>query len=179
MRILNLMDSSLGCGWLHKSNFWQKEKEIVHSAAARKLVELAALVDPCLFAQGFQGKLSFMADSCSRDHWLSDAELTQHFRRKLSPQLPQLQGLSPAIKDCLLGFSDVLLLPKSSIPKSNQFMRKEIICHHHPPKSCRRPDCCRLLFLLPLIQKSIWVAVLFVALLQHLCSSTELDHIAS
>ena len=74
--ILENSDSSSACGWLHKSSFVSVDHSF-HALVAEQLANKFISADSSLYSQHFAGHLNVIADSLSRDHHLSDSQLSQ------------------------------------------------------------------------------------------------------
>jgi hypothetical protein len=92
-KILALTDSSSAMGWLYKASF--KEKMGEHDAVARWLAGTMIENEAALYSQHIRGCNNFVADSLSRDHHLSDEQLTFAYRTLLPLQTPQNFSISP------------------------------------------------------------------------------------
>ena len=92
--ILALTDSSSACGWLHKSSFTSSDHSF-HAEVAELLATIFIDADSSLYSQHFAGSLNVIADSLSRDHHLSDSQLSQLLHHHFPQQVPPNFTISP------------------------------------------------------------------------------------
>ena len=86
-KILAYTDNSSALGWLHKASF--SKSKPAHDRVARWLAECLMKNDSALYSQHIRGGRNFIADALSRDHHLSDDQLTFAFHTLLPSQTPK------------------------------------------------------------------------------------------
>ena len=96
-KILAYTDSSSALGWLYKASF--SETQPMHDEVARWLASILMEHDSALYSQHIRGIQNFIADSLSRDHHLSNKQLTLLFKTLLPSQTPQNFVISPLPKE--------------------------------------------------------------------------------
>jgi hypothetical protein len=93
--LLSQTDSTSCAGWLRKSNFCDSESEVVQLKTAKQLAMIVMKTESCLYSQWFAGSDNSVADACSRDFHLSDAELTHLIYSYIPSQVPFGFNLCP------------------------------------------------------------------------------------
>jgi len=90
------MDNTSAEGWLRtKSNFPPEGKQQLHFELARELAKLLMANNICLYSQWFTGVTNDVADTCSREFLMSDAELTRFLLEKYPEQVLTTFKVSP------------------------------------------------------------------------------------
>jgi len=87
MCILAQGDNAPAIGWLHKANV-DENKNLPMHIAARKYAEILLVADCCLYSQHISGIKNNVADTLSRRHDLSDADLTKFICTTYPSQVP-------------------------------------------------------------------------------------------
>jgi hypothetical protein len=103
--ILAMSDSATTAGWLCKSNFKENDNESLAMTEAKiKLSRdhaLRLLLNKCKdYCQYFPGNDNDLADSLSRDHHITDDQLTLFFHKLIPSQTPKnfkISSLPPQI----------------------------------------------------------------------------------
>jgi hypothetical protein len=113
-------DNTNAEGWFHKTNFYDDPKKI---ALARWLAEHQIKHKYCRYSQWFAGKANIVSDSLSRDHHLSDTELTSHLLSQYPKQLPNNFRICPVSKKTR---SWVYSMTANTHKKSNRSLRRWI-----------------------------------------------------
>ena len=85
-KILAYTDSSSALGWLYKASF--SSSMPAHDKVARWLALELMSYDSALYSQHIRGRHNIIADSLSRDHYLSITQLTNSFLRLYPDQTP-------------------------------------------------------------------------------------------
>jgi hypothetical protein len=85
-------DNTNAEGWLYKTNFYDDPEKI---GLARWLAEHQIKHKYCLYSQWFAGKTNIVSVSLSRDHHLSDTELTYCLLSQYPEQLPKNFRICP------------------------------------------------------------------------------------
>jgi hypothetical protein len=80
-------DSTLAAGWNRKSNF-DEEIQSLQLEIARALATMFMEHNTALYSQWFCGDWNDVSDSCSRDHHLSEQELTELLLSTVPNQVP-------------------------------------------------------------------------------------------
>ena len=75
MKNIYLTDNSCALGWLYKANFCP-ENQIHNDIVARKMAELLIENEATIFSQHIRGCNNVIADALSRDHHLTNKQLT-------------------------------------------------------------------------------------------------------
>jgi hypothetical protein len=86
--LLSQTDSTSASGWLRKSNFADREDEIIQLTAARKLAELLIQSESCLYSQWFPGDKNSISDSLSRDFHIPPSNLSVLLQSYYPDQAP-------------------------------------------------------------------------------------------
>ena len=86
-KILAYTNSSSALGWLYKESFSEEQPE--HDEVSRWLELWLMKYDSALYYQHIRGIQNFIADVLSRDHHLTDEQLTFMFQNILPLQTPQ------------------------------------------------------------------------------------------
>jgi hypothetical protein len=76
-------------GWLHKTNFCKAKEKVIQLKVARHLANLLIKNKVCIFSQWIKGKKNEVADLLSRDHTMSDIEITNQIIAKFPTQVPK------------------------------------------------------------------------------------------
>ena len=116
-KILALTDSLSALGWLHKASFPQSHH--IHNKVARHLALSLIDHDSSLYSQHIPGRFNVVADMLSRDHHISDKQLTFILRTIYPTQTPQnyrLSPLPPKIIEWLHSLMPSLTKPPASPP---------------------------------------------------------------
>ena len=119
---LALTDSSSALGWLYKASF--PESMEGHDMVARWLALVLVKNESALYSQHIKGKHNFIADSLSRDHHMTNDQLTYAFKTLLPSQTPNSFTILP--------------LPRkvdSIISSLNQRLITTQESYHHPTRS--------------------------------------------
>ena len=95
-------DNTNAEGWLHKTNFYDDPEKI---GLARWLGEHQIQHGYCLYSRWFPGKANVVSDALSRDHHLSDNELTSRLLSQYPEQLPKIFGSTQSVKQHAPGFT--------------------------------------------------------------------------
>ena len=90
---LALTDNSSALGWLYKASFPSSME--THNKTARWLAEQLIENDAALYSQHIPGRFNAIADMLSRDHHISDEQLTFIFRSIYPEQTPRSFAISP------------------------------------------------------------------------------------
>jgi hypothetical protein len=93
--LLSQMDSTSASGWLHKSNFVDKEDEIVQLTTAHKLANILINSKSCLYSQWFKGDHNAVSDSLSRDFHIPSPNLEFLLKSYVLEQVPFGLEISP------------------------------------------------------------------------------------
>ena len=96
-KLLAYTDSSSALGWLHSTSF--SESRPAHEEVSRRLARTTMRNDSALYSQHIQGKQNFIADSLSRDHHLTNEQLTHAFTTLFPRQTPPNFAISPLPSD--------------------------------------------------------------------------------
>ena len=96
-KVLAYTDSSSVLGWLHKTSF--SEKQEGHDKVARWLTRHFLEKESSLYSQHIKGKANLIADMLSRDHHLSEIQLTFLFRTILPKQTPKNFAIYPLTEE--------------------------------------------------------------------------------
>jgi hypothetical protein len=81
-------DSSTACGWLRKTNFVEKQNEVVQLTTARQLASVLIKSKSCLYSQWFPGEFNNVSDSLSRDFHILDDNLSNLLSFSFPDQTP-------------------------------------------------------------------------------------------
>ena len=95
--ILAGTDSTTAAGWLHHSSFddSQPDSQPLRLWVARATAQLLLDHSSVLFSKWFPGKENQVADSLSRDHHLTNAELLPLLHSSFPEQMPQDFAIFP------------------------------------------------------------------------------------
>ena len=114
-RYLCLTDNTCALGWLYKANFCPEEQEH-NDIVARKMAEKLMEKEATIFSQHIKGCNNVIADSLSRDHHLSDKQLTfvlnTVYPEQTNKDLTILQTVPKEITSFLRLFKDGEINPK-------------------------------------------------------------------
>jgi hypothetical protein len=86
--LLSQTDSTTASGWLHKSNFADKEDENVQLTTARQLANITMKTKNCLYSQWFQGDDNIVSDSLSCDFHIPSSHLASLLESHVPEQVP-------------------------------------------------------------------------------------------
>ena len=92
-KILALTDNSSALGWLYKASFTTSME--AHNKTARWLAGQLLKKDAALYSQHIPGRHNALADMLSRDHHISDEQLTYIFHSIYPEQTPLNFRISP------------------------------------------------------------------------------------
>ena len=119
---LALTDSSSALGWLYKASF--PESMEGHDMVARWLALVLVKNESAIYSQHIKGKRNFIADSLSRDHHMTNDQLTYAFKTLLPLQTPSSFAILPLPREV-----------DSIISSLNQRLITTQESHHHPTRS--------------------------------------------
>jgi hypothetical protein len=99
---LSVGDNMSALGWIQKSRFQPelKTEQATHLALARYMTHLLAELNVIQFGQWLPGVDNGVADALSREHILSDNELTDHIKSLYPSQIPlgfRIKALPPSV----------------------------------------------------------------------------------
>jgi hypothetical protein len=92
--ILSLGDNTSAVGWLHKANIDEANNKALQLATT-KYATLLMDHQCCLYSSHFKGKFNNVTDALSRQHNLTDSELTSFIFSQFSSQVPPTFEIVP------------------------------------------------------------------------------------
>jgi hypothetical protein len=94
---LSIGDNTSALGWIKKSKFKPEERpeQATHLALAQYITKLLARIDAVQYGQWFPGEDNGIADALSRQHDLTDEELTNWIVTSFPEQVPSGFQISP------------------------------------------------------------------------------------
>jgi hypothetical protein len=124
--LLSQTDSSSASGWLHKSNFAEKEDESIQLSTARKLAELIIKSECCLYSQWFPGDSNSISDSLSRDFHIPSSNLAFLLESHFPDQAPFGLTILPLPPDIVSWLTCLLLSQLQKEPWSKEQMQSKL-----------------------------------------------------
>ena len=98
--ILSQLDSSTADYWLHRGGArFQGQEKSTHLAISRWLAAILEQTQACSYSQWIPGDDNVIADALSRDHHLSNAQLTHLIHHSATHQMPPNFSISPLPTD--------------------------------------------------------------------------------
>jgi hypothetical protein len=86
--LLSQTDSTSASGWLHKSNFAEKEDENVQFRTAHQLANISIRTRSCLYSKWFKGEDNIVSDSLSHDFHIPSSHLSYLLESFVPEQVP-------------------------------------------------------------------------------------------
>ena len=114
-------DSTSATGWIRKSNF-DEEIQPLQLTIARALATLFIEHNTGLYSQWFRGDWNDVSDSCSRDHHLSEQELTELLLSTVPEQVPMDFVFVPLPQELVSKLTTWLL----KLPKTKQSPKRPL-----------------------------------------------------